>query len=417
MRLPRFSHGKSVLATHPPLRLPRRVFRALALLLVLVGPAAAQDAASARRAAEAERAAAALAVQGARSAAAQEARLASERIAGAARVQAAEREAQTAAARAEAARQSGEAARAEQERLAAEIAPMVPLLMRLATQPGPLLLAAPMAPQDVAIGLAGLRVMLRDAQVKARLLREMGQRAAMEAGALAREQARLSAAEEEARLASAALDRQLDQARQLLAERSAIERTATLRAEQAVQRARSLGEALARLEREQAEQARREAERERREAERARREATAARPRSTGRVPVPAPLRAAPEASGGLPVAGSLLRDYNAPGEGGPSRGLTFAAQPGARVTAPCSGHVAFAAPFRSYGRMVILDCGGGQHLVLAGMERLDVSGGQRVRSGEPVGVLPASPRPTLYMELRRRGAAVDPRPWLRAGA
>ncbi|MDB5379060.1 MAG: Peptidoglycan-specific endopeptidase family, partial [Rubritepida sp.] len=140
-------------------------------------------------------------------------------------------------------------------------------------------------------------------------------------------------------------------------------------------------------------------------------------PRSTGRVPVPAPLRTAPDVSGGLPVAGALLRDFNAPGEGGPSRGLTFAAQPGARVTAPCSGNVAFAAPFRSYGRMVILDCGGGQHLVLAGMDRLDVAGGQRVRSGEPVGVLPASPRPTLYMELRRRGEAVDPRPWLRAGA
>ncbi|TCH97959.1 hypothetical protein EJV46_12140 [Roseococcus sp. SYP-B2431] len=396
------------------------MLRALALLLVLTGPvaappAAAQDAASARRAAEAERAAAAQAAHSAREAAAQEARLAAERIAGASRVQAAEREAQAAAGRAETARRAGAAALAEQARLAAEIAPMVPLLMRLATQPGPLLLAAPMPPADVAIGLAGLRVMLRDAEVKARLLREMGERAAMEAASLAREQGRLAAAEEAARQASAALDRQLDHARRLFAERSAAERGATARAEQAVQRARSLEEALARLERQRAEQARREAERERREEERDRREA--ARPRSSGRVPVPAPLRTAPDAAGALPVAGALVRDFNAPGEGGPSRGLTFAAQPGARVTAPCSGSVAFAAPFRSYGRMVILDCGGGQHLVLAGMERLDVAGGQRVRSGEPVGVLPAAPRPTLYMELRRRGEAVDPRPWLRAGA
>jgi len=392
------------------------VLRALALLLVLLGPAAAQDAASARRAAETERAAAARAAESAREAAAQEARLAAERVAGAARVQAAEREAESAASRAEAARRAGAAARAEQERLAAEIAPLVPLLMRLATQPGPLLLAAPLPPADVAIGLAGLRAMLRDAQVKARLLRETGQRAAMEAASLAREQGRLAAAEEEARRASAALDRQLEQARQLLAERSAAERGATARAEHAIQRARSIEEALARLEREQAQQARREAERERLEEEQARREA-AARPRSSGRVPVPAPLRTPPDSSGGLPVAGALVRDFNAPGEGGPARGLTFAAQPGARVTAPCSGRVAFAAPFRSYGKMVILDCGGGQHLVLAGMERLDVEGGQRLRSGEPVGVLPGSARPTLYMELRRRGEAVDPRPWLRAGA
>lgn len=382
------------------------------MLLVLTGPAFAQDAASARRAAEAERAAAAQAAQGAREAATQETRLANERIAGAARVQAAEREALTAAARTGAARHAVEAARAEQDRLAAEIAPLVPLLMRLAQQPGPLLLAAPMPPADVAIGLAALRVMLRDAQIKARMLRETAQRADQEAASLAREQRRLIAAEDEARQASAALDQKLGQARQLLAERSAAQRSTAARAEQAVQHARSIEEALARLAREQEAQARREAERARREEAR-----MAARPRSSGRAPIPAPLRTAPDASGGLPVAGALLRDFNAPGEGGPSRGLTFAAQPGARVTAPCTGSVAFAAPFRSYGRMVILDCGGGQHLVLAGMERLDVAAGQRLRSGEPVGVLPGSPRPTLYMELRRRGEAVDPRPWLRAGA
>nr|WP_249680691.1 peptidoglycan DD-metalloendopeptidase family protein [Roseococcus pinisoli] len=239
----------------------------------------------------------------------------------------------------------------------------------------------------------------------------------MEAESHARERRRLATAEAEARQASAALDRQLEQARQLLAERSAAERDAARRAEQAVGRARSITEALARLEREQAAQARREAERARREEEQARREAAvAARPRAVA--PAPAPSRAPePSGPGGFPVAGSLVREFNAPGEGGPARGLTFAAQPGARVTAPCSGSVAFAAPFRSYGRMVILDCGGGQHLVLSGMDRLDVSGGQRVRSGEPVGVLPSSPRPTLYMELRRRGAPVDPRPWLRAGA
>jgi septal ring factor EnvC (AmiA/AmiB activator) len=112
-----------------------------------------------------------------------------------------------------------------------------------------------------------------------------------------------------------------------------------------------------------------------------------------------------------------LLRGFNSPGDGGPARGLTFAGAPVARVTAPCGGSVAFAAPFRSYGRMVILDCGQGQHLVLAGMERLDVSGGQRIQAGEPVGVLPATGQATLYVELRRGGEAVDPRPMVRSGA
>jgi septal ring factor EnvC (AmiA/AmiB activator) len=63
---------------------------------------------------------------------------------------------------------------------------------------------------------------------------------------------------------------------------------------------------------------------------------------------------------------------------------------------------------------MVILDCGAGQHLVLAGLERLDVAMGHRVAPGEPVGIMPGHGRPSLYVELRRRGEAVDPRPFLR---
>jgi septal ring factor EnvC (AmiA/AmiB activator) len=113
-------------------------------------------------------------------------------------------------------------------------------------------------------------------------------------------------------------------------------------------------------------------------------------------------------------VVGEVVRGFNAPGEGGPARGLTLLAPPGARVVAPCAGAVVFAAPFRSYGRLVILECAAGQHLVLGGLERLDVAAGQRLRAGEPVGVLGTGQRPTLYVELRRRGEAVDPRPALR---
>ncbi len=383
-----------------------------------MGPASAQDPAAARRAAEAERAAAIRAAEQAQEAATQEARLAAERVAGAARVQQAEREAEDATERVEAARRGAEEARAEQQRLAAEIAPLIPMLMRIATQPAPLLLAAPLSPEEVMLSLGAIRMTLREAREKAALLRESEARATREAVVLMREQRRLAQARAQAEQASVALDAQLIAARQVLAERNAAERQAASRAEAAVRRARSLEEALARLEREQAEEARREAEEAKREAERARQRAAATATAAATSRPVPQPApRATAEPASGMPVAGQLIREFNAPGEGGPARGLTFAAQPGARVTAPCGGSVAFAAPFRSYGRMVILDCGGGQHLVLAGMDRLDVSGGQRVRAGEPVGVLPGTNRPTLYVELRRRGEAVDPRPWLRAGA
>ncbi len=378
------------------------MIRALALSLLLAGPALAQELPNARRTAEAERAAAAQAAERAREAAAEAQRLAGERIAGAARVQAAERAAFAAASRAEAARRAEAEARAEQARLAAELAPLLPLLTRLAAQPAPILLAAPLPPAEVALGLAALRAMLREAQSMAEGLRAAEARAAAEARRFAEERRQLTTAEAEARQASQGLDRQLEAARRQLAERSADERAASARAEAAVARAQNLEEALARLEREQA---------------RRRAEAAAARralPPPPEPTPTPAQVEAAPA---GLPVAGRLVRGFNAPGEGGPSRGLTFAAPPGARVTAPCGGSVAFAAPFRSYGRMVILDCGQGQHLVLAGMERLDVTGGQRVQAGEPLGVLPAAGQPTLYVELRRRGEAVDPRPLVRSGA
>jgi septal ring factor EnvC (AmiA/AmiB activator) len=80
-----------------------------------------------------------------------------------------------------------------------------------------------------------------------------------------------------------------------------------------------------------------------------------------------------------------------------------------------------FAAPFRSYGPMLIVDCGGGYYAVLAGLARLDAAVGQRVLSGEPLGVMPgwdprapARHRPELYVELRHDGQPIDPAPWLR---
>jgi len=385
------------------------VIRAAALSLLLLSTvASAQDAAGARRAAEAERAQAAQAAERARDDAALAERLAAERISGAARVQAAERAALNAAARAEAARSAEAEARTEQAGLLREITPLLPMLIRLAAQPAPILLAAPLPPAEVAMGLAALRAMLQEAQSMATRLREAERRAGAEAQRFVEERRAFSQAEAEARQASSGLDRQLEAARQNLAERSAAERAAASRAEEAVTRARNLEEALARLEREQA---RRDSERPRSAERRAATLAPSAAPSTT-----PAAAHS-PEGVSGMPVAGRLVRGFNTPGEGGPARGLTFAAPPGARVTAPCGGSVAFAAQFRSYGRMVILDCGGGQHLILAGLERLDVEGGQRIQAGEPVGVLPASGQPKLYVELRRRGEAVDPRGFIRTGA
>ena len=77
------------------------------------------------------------------------------------------------------------------------------------------------------------------------------------------------------------------------------------------------------------------------------------------------------------PVAGTIVRSWGDATEGGPATGISYRAPPAARVVAACAGRVAFASPFRSYGLLLIVDCGGGYHAVLAGFERLDVKVGQ----------------------------------------
>ena len=73
--------------------------------------------------------------------------------------------------------------------------------------------------------------------------------------------------------------------------------------------------------------------------------------------------------------------------------------------------------PSRSlgYGELLIIDHGGGYHMLLAGLERLDARVGDDLVSGEPIGVMgsDAGAADRLYIELRRGGRPVDPLPWL----
>jgi septal ring factor EnvC (AmiA/AmiB activator) len=124
-----------------------------------------------------------------------------------------------------------------------------------------------------------------------------------------------------------------------------------------------------------------------------------------------------------LPVSGTFKRRYGAKDDnGGVMQGDMLATQSGAIVTAPADGGVLYAGPFRSYGQLLILDAGGGYHVVLAGMSRISVAPGQAVLAGEPVGamgearVASTSARnvngPELYVEFRKDGKPVDPAPW-----
>lgn len=136
-----------------------------------------------------------------------------------------------------------------------------------------------------------------------------------------------------------------------------------------------------------------------------------------------------------LPVAGTAIRRWGEDdGLGGLSRGLTISAREDARVISPCDGWIVFSGPFRSYGKVLIINGGGGYHVVLAGMDRIDVELGQFVLAGEPVGVMGTrraaatradtvraddrsardddGTRPVLYVEFRKDNAAIDPAPW-----
>ena len=103
-----------------------------------------------------------------------------------------------------------------------------------------------------------------------------------------------------------------------------------------------------------------------------------------------------------------------------------FSGHPGGRP-----GHVSMRRlgglrrPFRNYGQVLILNAGGGYHVVLAGMDRISVNVGQFVLTGEPVAVMGggvasrraaggvrAPSQPVLYVEFRKDGTPIDPSPW-----
>jgi septal ring factor EnvC (AmiA/AmiB activator) len=128
--------------------------------------------------------------------------------------------------------------------------------------------------------------------------------------------------------------------------------------------------------------------------------------------PVPRPGVAAPgdpveRIPYSLPVEGRLLVGVGEISDGGVhSRGLTFETATSARVIAPAAGRIAYAAPFRRYGNVVIIDHGGGWSSVITDIDRLRVRPGQNVRRGTPLGEA-GSGTPRVTVELRRNGRPV----------
>lgn len=97
-------------------------------------------------------------------------------------------------------------------------------------------------------------------------------------------------------------------------------------------------------------------------------------------------------------------------------QGVTLATPAAATVTPVAPGRVIFAGPFRSYGKVVIVDHGGGFFSVYGNLGEILREKGADARSGEPLaraGETKDGPGGRVYFEIRRGTEALDPLTWL----
>ncbi|MXV44792.1 peptidoglycan DD-metalloendopeptidase family protein [Saccharibacter sp. 17.LH.SD] len=115
---------------------------------------------------------------------------------------------------------------------------------------------------------------------------------------------------------------------------------------------------------------------------------------------------------GAAPVQGTLLIHWGENTEAGPSTGLTYRTNSAVTVSAPCSGRLLFTGDFRSFGPMVILDCGHSQRFVLAGLGQIVVHSDQPVKRNALLGYMP-SHGGDLFVQFRQGSHITNPTPFL----
>jgi septal ring factor EnvC (AmiA/AmiB activator) len=300
---------------------------------------------------------------------------------------------------------------------------MLPLALRLSQYPAETLLAAPARPDQAVEGLMAAQGISADVAKQVQALRVQQAQAKALADSVTRRQEVLAAERTRQAQAAAALDQQITAAGR--AQTAALDQAseAAQAASMLAAKADDLRSAIAAMDEAERQAARRAAAEARlAENQRHRAQADAARARQAvlSRPAGPGLNDAAPKAT---LVAGRIVRWYGAPSDDGPATGITYSVAPGAFVSSPCTGRVAFAAPFRSYGRLMIIECGGGYDFVMSGLARLDAAVGRPLRAGEPIGRMAdydpsrTADKPSLYVELRKNGQAINPLPYLNGKA
>lgn len=261
---------------------------------------------------------------------------------------------------------------------------LLPIIQRLAAAPATTLLVAPLSPEDSVRSIAILQGLTAELGTQASLIKTQSAALATAITQANAARAQLDEAVATQQKAEDALELTIQQARRQEAADSDREVAEAAAAAKAAHDLTSLDAAIARLV-----------------------------PKATIKT---APLQ---PGGAGAPVAGQIVTAYGAATAAGPSTGISYATAPGANVSSPCDGTIMYAGPLTGYGTVVIASCGKGLAAVLAGMSRLDVSQGQRVIHGQPLGTMqgfdPAAParQPHLYVELRQNGSPIDPTAWL----
>jgi septal ring factor EnvC (AmiA/AmiB activator) len=114
------------------------------------------------------------------------------------------------------------------------------------------------------------------------------------------------------------------------------------------------------------------------------------------------------------PVEGKVLRPFGRErdeqlGTWTVRQGVVFASAAGAAVGSIAPGSVIFAGPFRSYGKVVIVDHGGGFFSVYGELGEIVKEKGDAVQASEKL----ATAGEQVYLEIRRGTDALDPAEWL----
>jgi len=302
-------------------------------------------------------------------------------------------------------------------------------LQRVAQHPSEALAVQPMAPVDTVRSAILLRTIVPVIEARA-----LGLRDDLKSLALARSEAEKQ--KQKLALAVDSLARERAEMRRLLGRKSRLQRrtVAESRAEtrkitRLGQEARNLRELMATLEKARLKRLALEKENARKLAARQKsRKARAANKTAAlvREIPPPGKRKSRPltgkpitKVKGKLafPVVGRIAGRYGQVSKQGVVRkGVTLLTLSGAQVIAPYEGKVVFAGEFRGYGRLLIIEHSEGYHTLLAGMKRIDVTLGQTVFEGEPVGVMGPEKEPgalALYIEMRKNGRPVNPLSWL----